>query len=231
MRREWAQGANIASQAAFPLPTDGNSALVTGTISITSFTNVPQAGGIVVLRFQSAGCHIVQGSNITLMSASDFISAVNGQIAFESDGTNLIELCRQGSSFYKLLGSGKATSNQSITSTTTPGTDLTNMTATVTPDGIHDVVITAAWPRVDVGSASNVTMLLRKSTDGGSTWTTVETFPLADGGGYNWAAPLTLYTYDTAPANGSTIYKMTAFVGVGTTTFTARGYFTVEHKA
>ena len=144
LRREWVQGANIASASALALGTDGNLFNITGTTAITSFTSVPQAGGIVVLTFAGA-LTLTHGSNIKLHGAANFTTAADSFIVLISDGTNMWEIARSGA--LGVIGTSQLAANAATqnglavgsssgpTTTSTSYADLTDMSVTLTTTG------------------------------------------------------------------------------------------------
>jgi hypothetical protein len=86
--------ANVASATTVTLPNAPMDATypVTGTTTITGITS-GQAGRKARLIFQSAGCTVINGSNLKLAGRS-FISTVNRMLTLVSDGTNWIEESR-----------------------------------------------------------------------------------------------------------------------------------------
>lgn len=94
VRRDWAEGAQLASATTITLGTDGNSFDITGTTQTTSITAV-SSGTVVYLTAVSAGWRLTNGSNLKLKGGYDFWSEVGSVIQLHCyDGVNWRELSR-----------------------------------------------------------------------------------------------------------------------------------------
>lgn len=114
------------------------------------------------------------------------------------------------------LGSGTATSNQSITSTASPGTDVTGLSVTCTPDGTHDVKITVCIPDMDGITTSGAFVAIQKD---GTIVNTLGVTPT----GTAYRSPIVLVHIDPAPTNASHTYKVSIWGGAAGTISTIAG--------
>ncbi len=105
---------------------------------------------------------------------------------------------------YYVLGYGVATSGQTISSTSTPGTDITSCTTTVTADGVHDVKITVSIPNVLLSSGSTKNGIIAIQKDG----SVIAQGAILISGIYDH---LTYVYIDLAPLVGSHTYKLSAW--------------------
>ena len=82
-----------------------------------------------------------------------------GEATFDKIGSDLWWLYNR----HRQLGKGTATTNQAISSTASPGTDITGLTSgSVTPDGVHDVEITWSLPGTNTSAAVTTYVALQK---------------------------------------------------------------------
>jgi hypothetical protein len=113
---------------------------------------------------------------------------------------------------YKLLGKGTLTTNQTITATTSPGTDITNLSVTTTPDGVNAVKITVSLPDVATNHTSgSVNIFVALQKDG----TIINTWKSAALGFPQWA-PVAFTHIDAAPTAASHTYKLSLWSSGGT---------------
>lgn len=120
----------------------------------------------------------------------------------------LVTTTGAGGNVFKELAAATATANQSVTATATPGTDLTGLTVTVTPDGTHPVYIEFDLPSINPTGGNVFVVAIQK--DGA----VVDTFEPGGTAG--------LYTMhhryrDPAPTNASHTYKLSAWSGFAQT--------------
>lgn len=103
------------------------------------------------------------------------------------------------------LGSATATAAQTVASTATPGTDLTGLTATVTPDGTHPVYVDFFLPTVTNNNGLQMFVAIQK--DGAVVQRYDFQFPNTQIG--------SLYGRfrDAAPTNAAHTYKLSAWSG------------------
>ncbi|MDE3073828.1 MAG: hypothetical protein KGJ86_00230 [Chloroflexota bacterium] len=129
-----------------------------------------------------------------------------------SNGTDWVSQAPAAGSVYKLLGKGTATGNQAITGSSLPGTDVTSLTVTCTPDGTHDVRVTVSLPDPtnSVGAVQG-TFCLQK--DG----TVVATAVAMGASSGQFGGPVTFSFIDAAPTNASHTYKVSAAISGGAT--------------
>lgn len=131
----------------------------------------------------------------------------------------------------KILGSASgSTSNQNITSTASPGTDITSLTVTCTPDGTHDVYIDVWLP--EVFNSAGVAMSFAIQKDGSVIQTGTLFIPSSATTGF----PTTIRAKDAAPSNASHTYKASAWSSTTQTltvagSATATGLITVTQTA
>jgi hypothetical protein len=90
---EWDKGADIPSQAALPLGTDGNTFGVTGTTTITSISAKP-VGTIILLQFAAALTVTHHATNLILAGGVNFLSAADDVLVLYYNGTGWKEITR-----------------------------------------------------------------------------------------------------------------------------------------
>lgn len=194
----------VASAGTFPLPTTGNNVNVTGTTAITDFSGPASNGVVYKLQWSNASPGSVTSGNHAKLNGN-FSPAQNNILYLYWDGTNAWEIGRYTatslSSIYKVLGSATATSSQDITSTTTPGTDITGLTVTETPDGTHDVYISGTLADA-TNNVNPAWIVLQKAGSKVSQY------------GVSTANRSCIsFTYkDAAPAASSATYKLSAYL-------------------
>ncbi len=108
----------------------------------------------------------------------------------------------------KLLGKGLATTNQNITNAVSPGTDITGLSVTATPNGVGDVRVSVCMPAVDMASAATrlVTTVIQK--DGAIVQSSGVTVSSTD------PESISFSYIDSAPTNAAHTYKASVFLDV-----------------
>ncbi len=114
---------------------------------------------------------------------------------------------------YKLLGVGASTGNQGITSTSSPGTAITGLSVTGTPDGTHQVKITVSLPDLNSSAGSLVNLSFQIAMDGNLIANSGAFFNAIVGG--NTAASW-VYT-QAAPPNAAHTWTVNAWSGAANT--------------
>jgi hypothetical protein len=90
---EWDKGADIPSQAALPLGTDGNTFGITGTTTITSISAKP-VGTIIILQFAAALTVTHHATNLILSGGVNFVSTAGDVLVLYYNGTGWKEITR-----------------------------------------------------------------------------------------------------------------------------------------
>jgi hypothetical protein len=149
----WAKGADIASGTSIALGTDGNCFDITGTTTIQTIT-AKQAGAVVLLHFDGALTLTDDTGNLELQG-SDLVVSAEDEVIFKSDGTN----------WHLVSSSIRGTGALNYVSTTVISNDVTIAVTGLAAGYDYIFSFQNLLPQTD-----GTHLLLRTSTDGGSTY-------------------------------------------------------------
>ena len=79
---QWSKGADVASNSALPVLTDGNYFDVTGTTTVTSINTTGGAGTLIKLHFDGAVTLTHHSSNLILAGATNFTTEAGDEVEF-----------------------------------------------------------------------------------------------------------------------------------------------------
>ena len=79
---QWSKGADVASNSALPVLTDGNYFDVTGTTSVTSINTTGGAGTLIKLHFDGAVTLTHHSSNLIIAGAANFTTEAGDEVEF-----------------------------------------------------------------------------------------------------------------------------------------------------
>lgn len=179
---------------------------LTGTIGLSGATrsiwttdaNILQLGaaGVAILKLTNSG-----GAQVGAPTGADKGVGTLNATGLYVNGTAV----GVASNLTKELGSAVATSSQTVTSTATPGTDLTSLTVTATPDGTHPAYVDLFMPQMELSSTARADLCIQKD---GSVVTLCCTI---DNAGGVFDKPVSLRYRDAAPTNASHTWKASAY--------------------
>lgn len=126
---QWSQGADVASGAALPVLTDGNSFDVTGTTTITTIDTTGGVGTVIKLHFDGILTLTHDGTNIILPGAANITTAAGDEAEFleyatgdyrctvytKVSGEAVVSASASSGSWSPLLSDGTNDATQSIT--------------------------------------------------------------------------------------------------------------------
>jgi hypothetical protein len=79
---QWSKGADVASNSALPVLTDGNYFDVTGTTTVTSINTTGGAGTLIKLHFDGAVTLTHHSSNLIIAGAANFTTEAGDEVEF-----------------------------------------------------------------------------------------------------------------------------------------------------
>jgi hypothetical protein len=79
---QWSKGADVASNSALPVLTDGNYFDVTGTTSVTSINTTGGAGTLIKLHFDGAVTLTHHSTNLIIAGAANFTTEAGDEVEF-----------------------------------------------------------------------------------------------------------------------------------------------------
>lgn len=199
----------------------GNSADNTfrlGAVSLNDFIILPATGKTFKVWSPTNGAFMATFTEAGGLQMGAPTGGDKGAGTINATGLYVNGTAVSTTSVYKKLGSGTSAANQAITSTTTPGTDITGLTVTGTPDGTHDVKISVSIPAPTLPSGT-LTVCIQK--DG---VVVDQSFTQSTAGN-----AIHMTYVDTAPTNASHTYKVSAFVSAGTFNTVSASVTTVQN--